>query len=72
MNQNDKETVPLELPKDLIAEYRRIAKAENMTGSEIVAWCLSHGFRAYEAGERPLRQSAKTRSVGSVKPLEDS
>ena len=72
MNQNDKETVPLELPKDLIAEYRRIAKAENMTGSEIVAWCLPHGFRAYEAGERPQQRYVKTRSVGSVKPNEDS
>jgi hypothetical protein len=52
MNRRDTEVVPLELPKDLIQEYRRIAKAEGLTGSEVVAWCLGYGFRAYAAGDR--------------------
>jgi hypothetical protein len=53
MTQADEEIVPLELPKKSIQEYRRIAKAEGLTGSEVVAWCLGYGFRAYATGDRP-------------------
>jgi hypothetical protein len=53
MREEDREIVPLELPKDLIREYRRIADIEGLTGSEIVGWCLGYGLRAYAAGERP-------------------
>jgi hypothetical protein len=53
MTQTDKEIVPLQLPKKLIQEYRRIATAEGLTGSELVAWCLGYGYRAYAAGDRP-------------------
>jgi hypothetical protein len=59
MEEDRKETAPLELPKHLISEYRRIAQAEDMTGSEVVAWCLSYGFRAYAAGERPTQGSSR-------------
>jgi hypothetical protein len=59
MNQEKPEIVPLELPKDLIREYRRIAEAEHLTGSEVVAWCLSYGFRAYAAGDRPSRDPSR-------------
>ena len=57
MNRPDTEVVPLELPKELIQEYRRIAKAEGLTGSAVVAWCLGYGFRAYAAGDRPTVSS---------------
>jgi hypothetical protein len=53
MTKTEEEIVPLQLPKKLIQEYRRIAKAEGLTGSEVVAWCLGYGFRAYAAGDRP-------------------
>jgi hypothetical protein len=57
MIRPETDVVPLELPKDLIQEYRRIARAEGLTGSEVVAWCLGYGFRAYAAGDRPKQKA---------------
>jgi hypothetical protein len=69
--QPDKEVVPLQLPKTLIQEYRRIAKAEGLTGSEVVAWCLGYGYRAYAAGDRPsAKAEIPGRSVGYPPPDE--
>jgi hypothetical protein len=65
MTQTDKEVVPLELPKKSIQEYRRIAKAEELTGSEVVAWCLGYGYRAYAAGDRPSDDKDETPSAKS-------
>jgi hypothetical protein len=63
MTQTSKEIVPLELPKELIQEYRRIAKTEGLIGSEVVAWCLGYGYRAYAAGDRPSAAKDETPSA---------
>ena len=53
MPQTDNEIAPLQLPRKFVQEYRRIAKAEGLTGSEVVVWCLGCGYRGYVAGDRP-------------------